>query len=102
MLLKHKFFIGYKNDSTFKVFERSITAEHVNIVELLFHYQPQCDSFEPGIVTTADPSPIYKLYSTSYHLCVNQQISLHSSNVLFRFCLANQLEEAFLEFFKEK
>ena len=94
VLLKHKCYTGYKNDCTFKLLEKSITAENVNIVELLFNYQLQCDSFEPDIVTIACPSQNLQILQ---HFLSFVSKSAHQSaytKCAVRFCLANQLEEA--------
>ena len=94
VLLRHMSYTGYKTDSTFKLLEQSIAAENVDIVEELFNYQIQCDSFEPGIATVACPSRNLEILQ---HFLSFVYKSAHQSAYMkcaVRFCLANQLEEA--------
>ena len=79
---------------TLALIEKSITAENVEIVELLFNYQLQYDLFEPGIVTAASLSSnleIVQLFSSFMYKSQHQSAYLKCA---VRFSLANQLEEA--------
>ena len=91
MLLEHTI---SKRDSILELLEKSITAENIDIVELLFNYHLQCDSFEPAIVAIACQSPNIEILQ---HLSSFVYKSEHQSAYVkcaVRFCLLNQLEEA--------
>ena len=93
MLLEYESYTASKRDSILELLEKSITTENVGIVELLFNYHLQCDSFEPGIVTIACQSKTVEILQ---HLSSFMYKSKHQSAYIkcaVRFCLANQFEE---------
>ena len=94
MLLEHDSYTGSKKRRTLELLVQSITAENVDIVELLFDYQLKHDSFEPGVVTIACQSLNLDILQ---HLSTFVYKSEHQSayiKCVIRFCLANQLDEA--------
>ena len=94
MLLEHESYIASKRDSTFQILEKSITAENVDIVELLFHYHLQCDSFEPGIITNACQSQNEEILQHLFSFVYKSKHQSAYVKCAIRFCLANQFEEA--------
>ena len=94
MLLEHQSNIGSKRNSILELLKKSITTENVGIIELLFDYHLQHDSFEPGIATFACLSPnleILKHFSSFVYESEHQSAYIMC---VIRFCLANQLDEA--------
>ena len=94
IILEHKSYRGYKRESTLELMEKSITAENVDIVELLFNYQLQHDSFEPGIIVLACPSPNLEIVQHFSSFVYKSQHQSAYIKCVIRFCFANQLSEA--------
>ena len=102
MLLEHESYAAPKRDSIPELLEKSIRAENADIVKLLFNYHLQCDSFEPGIVAIACQNPNIEIVQ---HLSSFVYKSEHQSAYLkcaVKFCLVNELEEAFNIFASEQ
>ena len=93
MLLEHKSYRGSKRNSTLELLEKSIAAENVDIVELLFNYQLQSDSFEPVIITFACPTSNLEIVQHFSSFVYKSQHQSAYIKCIIRFCLANELGE---------
>ena len=95
ILLEHESYTASKRDSILNLMEMSLIAENADIVELLFNYHLQHDSFEPGIVTIACLSQNTQILQHLFSFVYKSEHQSAYTKCAVRFCLANQFQEAF-------